>query len=48
MSSHQVAEQPMTEPTDLESRCHLLRSLHVPDTPLGFRTPGTSPRRGPW
>jgi 2-methylisocitrate lyase-like PEP mutase family enzyme len=34
MPSHQVAEQPMTEPTDLESRCELLRSLHVPGTPL--------------
>jgi 2-methylisocitrate lyase-like PEP mutase family enzyme len=32
--SHQVADQPMTEPTDLESRCELLRSLHVPGTPL--------------
>ena len=34
MSSRQVAEQPMTEPTDLESRCGLLRSLHVPGSPL--------------
>ena len=34
MSSQQVAEQPTTEPTDLESRCDLLRSLHVPGTPL--------------
>src|ERR671910_1526804 len=34
MSSRQVAEQPMTEPADLESRCELLRSLHVPGTPL--------------
>lgn len=34
MPSHQVAEQPMTESTDLESRCELLRSLHVPGTPL--------------
>jgi 2-methylisocitrate lyase-like PEP mutase family enzyme len=32
--SDQIAEQPMTEPTDLESRCDLLRSLHVPGTPL--------------
>ena len=24
----------MTEPTDLENRCGLLRSLHVPGTPL--------------
>jgi 2-methylisocitrate lyase-like PEP mutase family enzyme len=34
MSSRQVAEQPMTEPADLKSRCDLLRSLHVPGTPL--------------
>jgi 2-methylisocitrate lyase-like PEP mutase family enzyme len=34
MSSHQVSEQPLTEPADLESRCDLLRSLHVPGTPL--------------
>src|SRR5215216_5986320 len=34
MSSHRVAEQPMTEPTDLESRCERLRSLHVPGIPL--------------
>jgi 2-methylisocitrate lyase-like PEP mutase family enzyme len=34
MSSQRVAEQPMTEPTDLESRCDRLRSLHVPGTPL--------------
>jgi 2-methylisocitrate lyase-like PEP mutase family enzyme len=34
MSNHQVADQPMTEPTDLESRCDMLRSLHVPGTPL--------------
>jgi 2-methylisocitrate lyase-like PEP mutase family enzyme len=34
MSSQQAAEQPMTEPTDLESRCDRLRSLHVPGTPL--------------
>ena len=34
MPSHQVAEQPMTEPTGLEGRCQLLRSLHVPGTPL--------------
>src|SRR4051795_9922696 len=32
--SHQVTEQPMTEPIDLESRCALLRSLHVPGDPL--------------
>ena len=34
MPSHQVAEQPMTELTDLESRCDLLRSLQVPGAPL--------------
>jgi 2-methylisocitrate lyase-like PEP mutase family enzyme len=34
MSDHQVAEQPSTEPTDLESRCDIFRSLHVPGTPL--------------
>jgi 2-methylisocitrate lyase-like PEP mutase family enzyme len=34
MSSQQVAEQPTTQPADLESRCALLRSLHVPGTPL--------------
>ena len=34
MPSHQVAEQPMTEPTDLEGWCDTLRSLHVPGTPL--------------
>lgn len=34
MPSRQVAEQRMTEPTGLESRCELLRSLHVPGTPL--------------
>jgi 2-methylisocitrate lyase-like PEP mutase family enzyme len=34
MPSHQVADQPMTEPADLESRCDTLRSLHVPGTPL--------------
>jgi 2-methylisocitrate lyase-like PEP mutase family enzyme len=38
MTSHQVAEQPMTEPTGLESRCELLRSLHVPGTPLVLPT----------
>jgi 2-methylisocitrate lyase-like PEP mutase family enzyme len=31
--SNQVAE-PMTESTDLEGRCDLLRSLHIPGTPL--------------
>jgi 2-methylisocitrate lyase-like PEP mutase family enzyme len=34
MSSQQVAEQPMSEPADLESRCDRLRSLDVPGTPL--------------
>src|SRR5215212_5311621 len=34
MPSNQIAEQPTAEPTDLESRCALLRSLHVPGTPL--------------
>jgi 2-methylisocitrate lyase-like PEP mutase family enzyme len=34
MSTHQLADRPMTEPGDLESRCELLRSLHVPGTPL--------------
>ncbi len=34
MSSQTAAEQPMTEPTELESRCERLRSLHVPGTPL--------------
>lgn len=34
MPSQTAAEQPMTEPTDLESRCERLRSLHVPGTPL--------------
>ncbi len=34
MPGHQVAEQPNTEPTDLESGCDLFRSLHVPGTPL--------------
>ncbi len=34
MPSHQVEEQPMTEPTDLKSRCDVLRSLHVPGTPV--------------
>jgi 2-methylisocitrate lyase-like PEP mutase family enzyme len=38
MPSHQVAEQPMTEPNGLESRCELLRSLHVPGTPLVLPT----------
>src|SRR5215218_799135 len=34
MSTHQLADRAVTEPTDLESRCDLLRSLHVPGTPL--------------
>jgi 2-methylisocitrate lyase-like PEP mutase family enzyme len=34
VSSHQVAEGPMTEPTELEGRCDKLRSLHVPGKPL--------------
>ncbi len=34
MSSREAPEQPMTEPTDLESGCDRLRSLHVPGTPL--------------
>ena len=38
MPSHQVPGQPMTEPTDLESRCELLRSLHVAGTPLVLPT----------
>jgi 2-methylisocitrate lyase-like PEP mutase family enzyme len=34
MPSDQVAEQPMSGPTDLEGRCAMLRSLQVPGTPL--------------
>src|SRR5918995_6271345 len=34
MSTHPLADRLVTEPTDLESRCDLLRSLHVPGTPL--------------
>jgi 2-methylisocitrate lyase-like PEP mutase family enzyme len=34
MSTHRVAGRPVTEPTDLEGHCDLLRSLHVPGTPL--------------
>lgn len=34
MPSHKAAEQPMTEPTDLEGRCEMLRSLQVPGTPV--------------
>ena len=34
MSTHPLADRAVTAPTDLESRCDLLRSLHVPGTPL--------------
>jgi 2-methylisocitrate lyase-like PEP mutase family enzyme len=34
MPTHELADRPVTDPTDLESRCDLLRSLHVPGTPL--------------
>jgi 2-methylisocitrate lyase-like PEP mutase family enzyme len=34
VSSQQVTEEHMIEPTDLESRCGTLRSLHVPGTPV--------------
>jgi 2-methylisocitrate lyase-like PEP mutase family enzyme len=34
MPSDQVADQPVTRRTDLESRCDRLRSLHVPGAPL--------------
>jgi 2-methylisocitrate lyase-like PEP mutase family enzyme len=34
MSTHKLADRLVTEPTDLESRCDRLRSLHVPGTPL--------------
>jgi 2-methylisocitrate lyase-like PEP mutase family enzyme len=34
MSTHPLADRAVTEPTNLESRCDLLRSLHVPGTPL--------------
>jgi 2-methylisocitrate lyase-like PEP mutase family enzyme len=34
MSTQPLADRAVTEPTDLESRCDLLRSLHVPGTPL--------------
>jgi 2-methylisocitrate lyase-like PEP mutase family enzyme len=34
MATHQLADRPVTERTDLESRCDLFRSLHVPGTPL--------------
>jgi 2-methylisocitrate lyase-like PEP mutase family enzyme len=38
MSGHQVLEQPMSGPGDVERRCELLRSLHVPGTPLVLPT----------
>jgi 2-methylisocitrate lyase-like PEP mutase family enzyme len=38
VSSQTAAEQPMTEPTELDGRCELLRSLHVPGTPLVLPT----------
>jgi 2-methylisocitrate lyase-like PEP mutase family enzyme len=34
MSPHQLADRVVSEPTGVESRCDLLRSLHVPGTPL--------------
>ena len=34
MSTHPLADRAVTEPTGLESRCDLLRSLHVPGSPL--------------
>jgi 2-methylisocitrate lyase-like PEP mutase family enzyme len=34
MSTHDLADRFVTAPTDLESRCDRLRSLHVPGTPL--------------
>jgi 2-methylisocitrate lyase-like PEP mutase family enzyme len=34
MPSHQVTEQPLTEPTDLKRRCDTLRSLQVAGAPL--------------
>jgi 2-methylisocitrate lyase-like PEP mutase family enzyme len=34
MSTHELADRPVTEPSDLESRCDRLRSLHVQGTPL--------------
>jgi 2-methylisocitrate lyase-like PEP mutase family enzyme len=34
MPSSELAEHPMTDPKDLGSRCDLLRSLHVPGSPL--------------
>jgi 2-methylisocitrate lyase-like PEP mutase family enzyme len=34
MSTHDLADRLVTAPTDLESRCDRLRSLHVPGTPL--------------
>src|SRR5207247_7049965 len=34
MSTHELADRLVTGPTDLRSRCDLLRSLHVPGSPL--------------
>jgi 2-methylisocitrate lyase-like PEP mutase family enzyme len=34
MSTHELADRAVTAPTDLESRCDRLRSLHMPGTPL--------------
>jgi 2-methylisocitrate lyase-like PEP mutase family enzyme len=34
MSTHDLADRLVTAPTDLESRCDRLRSLHVPGAPL--------------
>jgi 2-methylisocitrate lyase-like PEP mutase family enzyme len=34
VSSDQAAEQPRSEPAELESRCDLFRSLHVPGRPV--------------
>ena len=34
MSTHPLADRAVTELTDLQGRCDLLRSLHVPGTPL--------------
>jgi 2-methylisocitrate lyase-like PEP mutase family enzyme len=34
MSTHELADRLVTEPTDRESRCDLLRSLHRPGEPL--------------
>jgi 2-methylisocitrate lyase-like PEP mutase family enzyme len=34
MLPHELADRLVTQPTDLDGRCDLLRSLHVPGTPL--------------